>query len=160
MFYLNLKTSSGLLSHCRPCVALNNQRMNERNVRKRESQQPKAVKRCTKCKQLLPSRCFHASKGTKDGLKYLCIVCSKENFVARNRERSQLFGAHPPSAPPGKERICLQCKAIKPWSEFRRTRQSLYGIMPLCLQCQRINGQLARQYKALEGTDSSDQVSS
>ena len=125
--------AKGLLSQCKPCNVFRNQRWREENARKLQGQPLPAEKRCAKCKHTLPGDEYGEERGTKDGLSPVCLACERKRKVVWELQRRQLFGNTPPVHPAAKERICLDCKAITPWTDLARSLR--VGIRPLCRTC-------------------------
>ena len=119
-----------------PCVCLRDQQRRKMNrVRSQGEQQP-AEKQCRDCERLLPIDDFSRNYTYEDGFARNCKECKVKVFNANNAKRKLRFGGQRPGAPPPDVRICMQCKQIKPYSEFSANRtQRASGINSYCKNC-------------------------
>ena len=136
-----------LQSQCKPCNAMGTHFRSERYALQRQSMPPPTVKNCPLCSKTLPTSSFAGCRGNKYGLQRVCKACTSEQRAELRVKRNELFGLHPPFAPPGQERVCSQCGSTRPWTDFVRDRYSMHGIKPLCLECDRDTKRLQRRLR-------------
>lgn len=101
----------------------------------RDSLEPIAEKQCRICTKTLPAASFSKNGSNPDGLVSACKECSRTARIALREERKEHFWERPLAVPAGKERICTQCRAVKPWSEFGKDSNTAYGIRGFCREC-------------------------
>ena len=97
-FYKSKASKSGLKSHCKICAKEmnkinharhyenNKEKVNKKNMENYYKKNPREVipdgmKRCSKCKEVLPVEKFSYSSKSRDGLRYRCKECRKTEYT-------------------------------------------------------------------------------
>ena len=87
------------------------------------------VRRCCKCKTILPLESFYASKKGKYGYGYMCKECEKER---KSVNKESILG---------KETIlgkqCTRCREVKPIDKFDKIKRNSDGYDATCKSCRK-----------------------
>ena len=95
------------------------------------------TKRCSKCKETKDTGEFTKHKGTKDGLRYQCKVCSREcNLAGRHKYTRRNTLAGPPDRTGTKK--CYDCGETKHKTEFSVSASKKDGLQGSCKPCDRV----------------------
>ncbi|MFF7563466.1 endonuclease VII domain-containing protein [Streptomyces pseudovenezuelae] len=92
-----------------------------------------ASRRCSKCKQYLPTTAFASNKAMADGLQAYCRECSAEYYRQRQEAKGKKV-REKVSVPAGHKR-CPQCGDVKPHGEWERNKSSSDGWASYCRTC-------------------------
>ena len=141
-----------LKTRCKACDAMVRHFEKERNALSvsRQSTAAQSVKECRLCSKSLPTSSFSVCRGSIDSFQHICKACMFQYKAEWRLKRIELFGGHPPIPPLPQERVCSQCKCTRPWTEFVVDRRSMYGVKPMCRECNRSNTRLKMLANAKE----------
>jgi hypothetical protein len=103
---------------------------------------PAGVKRCGRCKEILPSDRFKPAKHGTFGLYGWCIECTQANEQARGRRRYSKRRDRLTGVPEGMNR-CRHCQQIKARDEFTHGN--------CCRDCKKALDRAYHQKKKAEG---------
>jgi hypothetical protein len=109
------------------------------------------VKRCSRCKEVLPRGAFASNKSVSDGLQAYCRECAAAYHQKRQLAKGRNIRPRVP-APTG-HKYCRRCKQTKPHSEWDRNRTASDGLATACKACRRTEGRarhLRRNYGITE----------
>jgi hypothetical protein len=125
----------GRMSQCKECrnIALRKWRAKIRVTPEHEQLYAQGLKRCTKCKQILPLAEFSKNKDGRYGYAFHCKKCKHQRYRKYNPLDPQIAERKTLGAQ-GLKR-CTECNQIKPLTEFRRAPKGSYGRASKCKEC-------------------------
>lgn len=148
-FDRNNSRKDGRVHICKECKRKNSKRPHagnrKRRIAERERLRKAGLKRCGKCKKILPIEKFFNNNRNLDKLAWNCKICQwKRMSQAPTWQREKTKKAQRELRKQGLKR-CSKCGQARPISEFHKLSRSWDGLASNCKWCSGYTGEKARK---------------
>ncbi len=147
--------ADGRYSRCKACHGPSNA---ARHATRQAAKIANGTKLCESCKLTKPSSGFTPTKGRRLALARFCMDCqaasrrrdkprkpfARSKNAAKNSRAYRARLAERESVAVPKDRLCISCKANKPFTAFARCKSEKAGIKRICRKCADKKRRLAR----------------